>query len=177
MSDPNSSSASAFDAMIQVPGADFVGRRGQRLHRPGDALCEVQTHPGGADENHQREHQEEREIDAGERLFQDPELLIRLVRFGHAARACGELVRQILAGDDDTHDGAASGDERIGTAVRMRSPPVESCSTMRASAALAAVRSARRSADAREYSRGSDGEATSTTGVTCGRPSARCVSR
>ena len=40
------------------------------LDRPRDALGEVEPHPGRADQNHQRQHQEEREIDAGERLLE-----------------------------------------------------------------------------------------------------------
>ena len=61
-----------LDAVIEVAGADLVGGSGQHLHRPRDALREIQTHPGRADENHQRQHQEEREIDPGQRLLQHP---------------------------------------------------------------------------------------------------------
>jgi hypothetical protein len=59
------------------------------------------------------------------------------------------------------------GDDRIGTAVRTSSPPFGNCSISRVSLAPTAVRSARRSADAREYSRGKVDAATSTTGTTC----------
>ena len=61
------------------------------------------------------------------------------------------------------------GDERIGTAVRISSPPFGNCSIIaHLRCAPTAVRSASRSADAREYSRGSVDAATSTTGTTCG---------
>ena len=166
-----------LDAMIEVAGADLVGRRRQHLHRTRDALGEVEAHPRGADENHQREHQEEREVDAGQRLLQHAQLLIGLVGLGHAARARRELVRQILARDHDTRDRAAwarSGSAPPCESGRRRSRAARQCALRRRSAA---VRSARRSADAREYSRGSDGDATSTTGVTCDRPSAPVVTR
>ena len=45
--------------VIEPAGADLVGRRGQHLHRPGDPLGQIESHPRRPDQNHQREHQEE----------------------------------------------------------------------------------------------------------------------
>ncbi len=52
--------------MIEVAGADLAGTRRQQLHRTRDALREVQPGPGRADQDHQRHHDEQRQIDARE---------------------------------------------------------------------------------------------------------------
>ncbi len=87
--------------MIQMAGANFIGRSRQHLHRPDDSFREVQAHPGGADQNHQRQHQEERQIDAGQWLPQHAELLVVFVRLRHPARPRRELGGDVVAGDDD----------------------------------------------------------------------------
>ena len=75
-----------LDALIEVARADLARRRGQHLHRPRDPLGEVEAHPGRADQNHQRHHQEERQVDAGERPLQHAQLVVVLERLRHAAR-------------------------------------------------------------------------------------------
>src|SRR5678809_553279 len=61
------------------------------------------------------------------------------------ARAANWSVKYSLA--TTTPETGPLDEERIGTALRIKSPPVDSCSTTRASAALAAVRSADRLAE------------------------------
>ena len=143
-------------AMIEVAGADLVGRRGQHLHRPRDALGEVQPHPGRADENHQRQHQEERQVDAGERLLQARAAADRprtprscRARVPRTGRSGTRWRRRRRAPARSATSGSAprceSGRRRSDELLDRRAPRLP----------LAAARSARRSADAREYSRGS----------------------
>ena len=56
-----------------MAGFDFPCGRRKPLHGLGDALGEIEPHPRGADQNHQRHHQEERQIDAGQRVGAAPE--------------------------------------------------------------------------------------------------------
>ena len=77
----------AIDAVVEVPGLDFPGGGRQALHGLGDALGEVQAHPGRAHENHERHHQEERQVDAGQRRAQHAKLAVVLVRVRDAAGA------------------------------------------------------------------------------------------
>ena len=49
------------------------------------------------DQDQQRDHHEERHVDAGQRLLQHPQLLVVLVRLRHLARLVRELARQVLA--------------------------------------------------------------------------------
>jgi hypothetical protein len=58
-----------LDAVIEVAGSDLLGRRREHADRPRDALGEVEAQPRRADENHQRHHQEQRQVDALERPF------------------------------------------------------------------------------------------------------------
>ena len=159
-----------LDAVIEVAGADLVGRRGQHLHRPRDALGQVEPHPRGADENHQRQHQEEREIDAGQRL-----LAARAAAGSpRRRRSCRAPARRTgrsgIRSAITTPRTGPPGDERIGTAVRIRSPPPGSCSTARCSAPPARRSLARGDPRTRaSTSRGIDGAATSRTGTTGGR--------
>ena len=89
-----------LDALIEAAGADFARRRRQHLHRPGDPLGEVQPHPGRADQNQQRHHQEERQIDAGQRPLQHAQLVVVLEGLGHAPRARREIAGQVVGRDD-----------------------------------------------------------------------------
>ena len=50
--------------MIEVTGPDLAGARGEPLDRTGDALGQIQAGPRRADENHERHHDEERQVDA-----------------------------------------------------------------------------------------------------------------
>ncbi len=95
-----------LDAVIEAARADLVRGRRQQLHRPGDALGHVEAHPRRADENHQREHQEERDIDAGDRTLQHAQLLVALEGAGHAARAGDEFAGQVMAGNHHAAHGA-----------------------------------------------------------------------
>ena len=94
------------DAVIEVAGTDFVGGRGQHLHRPRDPLRQVETQPGRGHQNHQRQHQKEGEVDRGQRRFLDLELPVVLVRGGQAARARREVTRQVFAGDQHAAHGS-----------------------------------------------------------------------
>ena len=132
MSEPNSSRRLRLDAVIEVAGADLVGGRRQHLHRPRDPLGQVQPHPGRAHENHQRQHQEEREVDAGQRLPaaraaagspRRPAVMPRGAR--------RELAGEVLAGDDDARAPARSATTGSAPRVRISSPPLGSCSTTR----------------------------------------------
>ena len=68
-----------LDAVIEMAGADLAGAGGEPLHRPRDALGEEQPHPGRADQDQQRQAEEEREVDALERLPQRVELGVVLI--------------------------------------------------------------------------------------------------
>ena len=48
-----------LDAMVEMSGTDFVRSRRQHLDRTRDALGQIQSHPGGRDQDHQRQHQKE----------------------------------------------------------------------------------------------------------------------
>ena len=137
----------AIDAIVEMSGLDFPRRRREALHRLGDPLGEIQAHPRGADENHQRHHQEEREVDAGERAPQHAQLAVVLVRVLNAARPRrrARRSRKSLAIDDRDRL-RPSPARRTTAAARISSPPVGSCSGVGGSicpdAACAAMRSA-----------------------------------
>ena len=61
-------------AVLEVSGADLTGRRGQQLDRARDALRQVEPHPRGPHENHEGEHQEEREVHTGQWLLEHEQL-------------------------------------------------------------------------------------------------------
>jgi hypothetical protein len=90
-----------FDPLIQTARADLP--RGGRQHqdRTRDPLGEIRAHPGGAEENEQRHHQEERQIQAGQRTLQHAQLVVALERLGHPARARREIAREVRGRDDD----------------------------------------------------------------------------
>ena len=114
-----------LDALVVSALADFPRRKRQHLHRPRDALGEVEPHPGRADQDQQRHHHKEREIDAGERLPQHAELRVVLVGFRHPARAGRQVPRQVVAGDDDPDQltrgvsDHAGGADQIATAAHL----------------------------------------------------------
>ena len=156
----------AIDAIVEVPGLDFSGRGCQALHGLCDALREIQPHPRGAHENHERHHQEERQIDAGKRAAKHAKLAVVLVRVGDAASARGQLPGEEVARHDDgdrlARAGAPHHRGRANqfTAGRQQAP---------ASAARSVRRrhgSAIRSAMARAYPCGMSGAATSRYGTT-----------
>ena len=95
-----------LDALVQPAGADLARRRRETLDRSGNAFRHVQTHPRGADQNHQRDHEEEREVHARERPAQDPQLVVLLERLRHSARA-GRVVTGQIVGCDYDADGVA----------------------------------------------------------------------
>ena len=117
-----------FHAMVQMSGADFVGCRRQHLHGPRDALGQVQSHPGRRDENHQRQHQEEREVNAGQRLLQDAELLVVFVGLRHASGARGELGGDVFARNDHAlrrHPPAGADRDRAANQVAAVGQPLD----------------------------------------------------
>ena len=71
------------------------------LDRPRNPLGEIQPEPGRADENQQRHHQEQREVDALERPLQHAELAVVLIRFGDAPGVPRQIAGQEVAGNDD----------------------------------------------------------------------------
>ena len=91
-----------FDPLIEAAGTDLPGRGGQHLNGPRNPLRHVEAHPGRADENHQRDHQEERQIHAGERPLQDAQLRVVLERLGHTPRPRRHFPGEVIGGDDDT---------------------------------------------------------------------------
>ena len=92
---PNSSSAWCSMRCSWRPGADLARRRRQHLHRPRDALGQVQAHPRRADQDEQRDHDEERQVDAGQRLLQHPQLGVVLVGLRHAPGPLGHLAGEV----------------------------------------------------------------------------------
>ena len=95
-----------LNAMIEMTGTDFVRRRGQHLHGARNPLRQVQSHPCRGHQNHQREHQEEREVDARKRWLQDFELTVVHVCAGQAPCARGELAGEVVARDQNAADGS-----------------------------------------------------------------------
>ncbi len=87
----------AIDAIVQVSGFDFACGRRQPFHRLRDALGEIEPHPGGAHQDHERHHQEEREVHAGQGPPQHAELAVVFVGVGDAPGARGELAGEIVA--------------------------------------------------------------------------------
>ena len=92
-----------LDPVIEMAGADLARTGRQHADRPRDPLREIQPEPGRADENHQRHHHEERQVDRLDRSLQDRELAVVLVRLRDPARVRRERARQEIAGDDDAH--------------------------------------------------------------------------
>ena len=157
----------ALDAVLEVAGADLARRRRQQLDRPRDALGEVEPHPGRAHQDHERDHQEERQVDARQRALQDAQLGVRLVGLRHAPRARRQIAGQLDARHDDADrravglaDDGRRADQFAAALERLPHPRV----------GLAGRRSGcepiRRPPGSRPG--GIDGDATSTTGTTCG---------
>jgi hypothetical protein len=94
-------------------GADFARRRRQHLHRPRDAFGEIQAHPGRTHQDEQRDHDEERQVDAGQRLLQHAELRVVFVVLGHAAGAIGHLAGEHVACEHDAHHPPVRGADRL----------------------------------------------------------------
>ena len=101
-----------LDPLIEMARADLARGRRQKLHGARDALRQIRSHPCRAEQNQQRDHQEERQVHAGERLLEHSHLLIILERLRHAARARGQIARQKVSRDDDAGRLPGSGSDR-----------------------------------------------------------------
>ena len=83
-------------------------------------LARYEAHPGRADENQQRHHQEERQVDARQRPLQHAQLVVVLEGLRHPPRARRQLAGQVVGRDDDAggravvgaHDGAPRAADR-----------------------------------------------------------------
>ncbi len=113
-----------LDAVIEMAGADLARAGGEQLYRTRDALGQIQTGPGRAHQNHQRHHDEERQVDATNRPAQRPPLAAILVRLDDGPRMLRGLARQIVAGEHDA-DHAARGVPDRGTATHELAAAVE----------------------------------------------------
>ena len=51
-----------LDVLIQAAGADLAGGRREHQHRPRDPLRQIRAHPGRAEQNQQRHHEKERQV-------------------------------------------------------------------------------------------------------------------
>ncbi len=90
-----------LDPLIQMPRADLARGGRQHEHGPGDPLRQVRAHPDRAEQDEQGDHQEERQIEAGQRAPQHAQLVVAFERLRHAAGAFGHLAGQVVGGDDD----------------------------------------------------------------------------
>ncbi len=93
----------AIDAIVEMPGLDLASGGRQPLHGLGDPLRQVQAHPRRAHENHERHHQEERQVDARERLPQHAQIAVVLVGILNPPRPAGKIPDKEVARDDDGH--------------------------------------------------------------------------
>ena len=82
-----------FDAVIEAPRPDFPGARRQHLDRSGDAFREIQPHPGGAHQDHERHHQKDREIHTLESRTHDEQLSIIFESISNAPRLLLDAAR------------------------------------------------------------------------------------
>ena len=123
-----------LDAVIEVAGADLARAGGEPLHRTGDALGQVQAGPRRADQNHQRHHDEERQVDADNRPPQRAQLAAVLVRLDDLPRVRRGLARQIVAREHDA-DHAARGVADRGPAAHELAAAFERLGRVRVSAA------------------------------------------
>ncbi len=83
--------------MIEVAGANLARPGRQALHRPRNALGEIEAGPGRADEDHERHHDEERQVDTLNRPSQRPQLTPVLIRLDDLASVRRRLARQVIA--------------------------------------------------------------------------------
>ena len=105
-----------LDAVIEMSRANLARALGEHLHGPRDALGQVEAHPRRADQDHQRHHQEEREVHALQRPRQEAQPAVVLVGRDDALRFDGQLAGQLIARDDDARrlPGHRIDDERAG---------------------------------------------------------------
>ena len=93
-----------LDSVIEVAGANLAGAGGEPLHRTRDALGQIQAGPRRADQNHERHHDEERQVDAADGPTQRVQLAPVLVRLddlpGVRRRLAGEVVARQHHADD-----------------------------------------------------------------------------
>ena len=90
-----------LDAVIEMSRANLARALGEHVHGPRDALGQVEAHPRGADEDHQRHHQEEREVHALQRPRQEAQPAVVLVGRDDALRFDRQLAGELIARDDD----------------------------------------------------------------------------
>ena len=93
-----------LDPVIEVAGADFAGAGGQPLHRPGNALGEVQARPGRTDHDHEGHHDEQRQVDTDDRPAQRAQLAPVLKRLDDLPGVRGRLSREPIACEHDADD-------------------------------------------------------------------------
>ena len=88
-------------------------------------LARYEAHPGRADEDHQRHHQEERQVDAGQRPLEHAQLVVALEGLRHAA-ATARPARPSGSRSPRRRRSAAPSRPRTTAAARSSSPPLPS---------------------------------------------------
>ena len=159
-----------LDPVIEMAGADLAGTRGEPLHRTRDALGQIQAGPRRADQNHQRHHDEQRQVHAPDRTAQREQLAAVLVRLDDLARVLSPT-RPTGSRSRAPRPRRGRSASRTAAPPRTSSPPPSSGSGgVRLAARRSRRRDARWSAEARTGPRGRPGDSTATSGTT----SARC---
>ena len=95
-----------FDTVVEMAGADLPRAGREPLDRPRDALGEIEPGPRRADENHQRHHHEEREVDALQRPPHRRQLAAILESLDDLPGVARRLAGQIVAREDDADEPA-----------------------------------------------------------------------
>ena len=88
-----------FDPVIEMTGPDLTRAVSQHLNRSRDPLRGIDPQPGRTEQDEERHHQEEREIDALQLRPEDARLRVRLVGIRDPAEVPDHIARQVVTGD------------------------------------------------------------------------------